>query len=140
MTVWLAASVMSGFVEGGVALIMARVLWCRREGSAFLTATRSRSNWMPAEKRGFAQGITLAFARFGNALTPPLIAFLVIALSWREAFIIVGLISFLWVALWWCYFRDYPRSHNGITPEELESLPDQEMVGDRKTLLWIPLL
>ncbi|CAM4045629.1 MFS transporter [Paracoccus yeei] len=138
--VWSTATVMIGFVEGAVSLIVARVLLGMGEGSAFPTATRALSNWMPAEKRGFAQGITHAFARFGNALTPPLIAFLIITLSWRHAFIIVGLISFLWVGLWWWYFRDDPRRHKGITPEEVENLPDQKIVGERKTLPWVRLL
>ena len=35
------------------------------------------------DRRGFAQGITHAFARFGNALTPPLIAALIVAYTWR---------------------------------------------------------
>ncbi|MFE0019212.1 MFS transporter [Mesorhizobium sp. NPDC059054] len=139
-SIWSAATIMIGFVEGAVSLVIARILLGIGEGSAFPTATRALSNWMPAQKRGFAQGITHAFARFGNALSPPLIAFLVIALSWRDSFIIVGLVSFLWVVLWWWYFRDDPRQHRGVTQEELEALPKQKIAGERKRLPWIPLL
>lgn len=138
--VWSTATVMIGFAQGAVSLIVARVLLGMGEGSAFPTATRALSNWMPADRRGFAQGITHAFARFGNALTPPLIALLIITLSWRHAFVIVGLGSFAWVALWWFYFRDDPRDHKGITQEELVNLPDAAIVGERKTLPWGPLL
>ena len=139
-TVWSVATIMIGFVEGAVSLIIARVLLGMGEGSAFPTATRALSNWMSPEKRGFAQGITHAFARFGNALTPPLIAFMVLAFSWRAAFIIVGIISLGWVVLWWWYFRDNPRDHKGITPEEIAELPDASIVGERKHLPWGKLL
>ncbi|SMO99491.1 MFS transporter [Paracoccus laeviglucosivorans] len=139
-TIWSAATIMIGFVEGAVSLIIARVLLGIGEGSAFPTATRALSSWMPSEKRGFAQGITHAFARFGNAITPPLIAVLIVAFSWRESFIIVGAISFAWVALWWWYFRDDPREHPGITPQELAVLPPPSVAAKQKNLPWGPLL
>src|SRR5262249_286273 len=51
--------------------------------SALPVATRAMSSWTSAERRGFAQGITHAFARLGNALTPPLVAWLVLVVGWR---------------------------------------------------------
>ncbi|WP_430914036.1 MFS transporter [Methylobacterium sp. sgz302541] len=138
--IWSAATVAIGFVEGAMSLVLARFLLGIGEGSAFPTATRALANWMAADRRGFAQGITHAFARLGNALTPPLIAFLVVALSWRDSFIIVGLISFAWVGLWWFYFRDDPRSHKHITEAELAVLPPMKIATERKAVPWRRLL
>ncbi len=112
-----------------MSLVAARFLLGIGEGSAFPTATRALANWMAADRRGFAQGITHAAARLGNALTPPLIAFLIVALSWRDSFIIIGVISFAWVGLWWFYFRDDPRDHKGVTEEEIAVLPAGEDSG-----------
>jgi MFS family permease len=81
------------------------------------------SQWTPANKRGFAQGITHAFSRLGSAITPPLIAYLIIKVSWRMSFIAVGVISLFWVVAWALYFRDDPAKHNAITKEELAALP-----------------
>ena len=89
---------------------------------------------------GFAQGITHASARLGNALTPPLVALLVLSLSWRASFIIVGVISFVWVVVWWLYFRDDPRDHKGVTPEEVAELPSVKIAGGRKDVPWGPLI
>lgn len=139
-TIWSIATVMIGFVEGAASLIAARLLLGIGEGSAFPTATRALANWMPAERRAFAQGITHAFARFGNALTPPLIAFLIIALSWRHSFVIIGLVSLAWVGLWWFYFRDDPRDHRHVTQEELDRLPKMRIAGERKALPWRRLI
>ncbi|MGC5779476.1 MFS transporter [Methylobacterium sp. NFXW15] len=138
--IWSAATIMIGFVEGAMSLVAARFLLGIGEGSAFPTATRALSNWMAADRRGFAQGITHAAARLGNALTPPLIAFLIVALSWRDSFIIIGVISFAWVGLWWFYFRDDPRDHKGVTEEEIAVLPPVKIAGERRAVPWGPLL
>ncbi|PNG27387.1 MFS transporter [Methylocella silvestris] len=135
-TIWSAATLAMGFVEGAISLVAARFILGIGEGSAFPTATRALSNWLPADRRAFAQGVTHASARFGNALTPPLIAFLIVALSWRASFFIVGAISFAWVALWWFYFRDDPRDHKGVTAEELAVLPPQKLTAVRKVVPW----
>lgn len=138
--IWSAATIMIGFVEGAMSLVAARFLLGIGEGSAFPTATRALANWMAADRRGFAQGITHAAARLGNALTPPLIAFLIVALSWRDSFIIIGVISFAWVGLWWFYFRDDPRDHKGVTEEEIAVLPLVKIAGERRAVPWGPLL
>jgi MFS family permease len=44
-------------------------------------------------------------------------------MTWRASFILTGCLSFIWVAVWFWYFRDNPTEHSGITPEELATLP-----------------
>jgi nitrate/nitrite transporter NarK len=48
---------------------------------------------------------------------------LIALLSWRGAFIVLGLVSLAWVAMWYGYFRDDPRDHRGVTAKELAQLP-----------------
>lgn len=134
--IWSAATILVGFVYGAMSLIAVRFLLGIGEGSAFPVATRALSNWMPPSRRGFAQGITHSCARLGNALTPPIIAILIVSLSWRASFIIVGAISFVWVALWWVYFRDDPREHKGISSQEVAALPPMKVKSERKPVPW----
>ncbi|HTJ03358.1 MAG TPA: MFS transporter [Methylovirgula sp.] len=138
--IWSAATILVGFVNGAISLIIVRFLLGIGEGSAFPVATRALSNWMAPSRRGFAQGITHSFARLGNALTPPIVAMLVLSVSWRGSFIIVGVISFIWVAVWWLYFRDDPRSHKDITQEELAPLPPLKTATERRPVPWRRLL
>jgi nitrate/nitrite transporter NarK len=56
-------------------------------------------------------------------VTPPLVAALMIWLSWRGAFVILGVVSMVWVVFWYAYYRDDPREHRGVTPEDLARLP-----------------
>jgi MFS family permease len=114
------------------ALILCRVLLGLGEGATFPTATRALADWFPAEKRGFAQGITHAFSRLGNFLTPALVTFLIKLGSWRLSFIVLGGISLIWSLVWWFYFRDNPATHRGITQEELAHIPVYTAKKDRK--------
>jgi MFS family permease len=121
--IWSGATVATGFVHGMVSLVVARVILGFGEGATFPTATRAMSYWTPKGKRGFAQGVTHAFSRMGNSLAPWLVALLIVTISWRASFIIIGLVGIVWAMIWGLYYRDDPKSHPVITPEEIASLP-----------------
>ncbi len=121
-----------GLAGGLVSILLVRVMLGFGEGATFPVATRAMSDWTPAGKRGFAQGITHSAARLGNALTPPLIAWLILLVTWRGSFVIMGVISFVWTLAWVLYFRDNPQDHSQITPEEIARLPAFRKRGDTK--------
>lgn len=134
------ATIWTGFVGGLAALFMSRLALGIGEGPAFPTATRALANWMRPDQRAFAQGLTHAFSRAGNALTPPLIAVIVVSFSWRDSFILLGAVALIWSVVWFVYFRDDPRTHSQITPDELTGLPPATVVATRKSVPWGPLL
>src|SRR5258707_14969895 len=116
--IWAASTALTGLATGLISLMFFRVALGFGEGATFPTATRAMQSWTPAGRRGFAQGVTHSFARLGNAVTPPLVAALMIWLSWRGAFVVLGLVSLIWVVVWWMYYRDDPRGHPSITPQD----------------------
>lgn len=128
---WAAATILTGFVISFTTLFFARLLLGFGEGATFPTATRAMQFWTSAERRGFAQGLTHASSRLGNAITPPLIAVLIFYTTWRGSFILVGIASLIWAFAWVYYFRDEPEEHPAITHEELSKLP-------KKTTLLMP--
>ena len=65
--IWGGSTLLTGISTGFWTMIMARVLLGFGEGAAFPTATRAMSDWMPAGKRAYAQGVTHCFARIGTA-------------------------------------------------------------------------
>jgi MFS family permease len=123
--VWTSATILTGLAGSLVTLFLVRVLLGIGEGATFPVATRAMQAWTSPSRRGFAQGITHAFARLGNALTPPVVAWLIGIVSWRGSFVILGCLSLLWVATWVWYFRDVPSEHRAITNEELDKLPNR---------------
>src|ERR1700679_2358135 len=96
------------------------------------------SSWAPAGSWGFAQEITHSFARLGNAITPPIMAVLLLFISWRGSFVVLGLLSFVWLLVWTWYFRNDPAEHPGITEAQLAELP--ALGGSsRRAIPWRPL-
>ena len=140
--IWAVATILTGLVGSLTALILCRILLGLGEGATFPTATRALADWFPAEKRGFTQGITHAFSRLGNFLTPALVTFLIKLGSWRLSFIVLGVVSLIWSLVWWFYFRDNPSEHRGITQRELASVPSYTAKKDRKKdpVPWGPLV
>jgi MFS family permease len=121
--VWAVATILTGVSGGFLSLCLYRVLLGFGEGATFPTATGAMQYWTKPTNRGFAQGITHSFARFGNAVTPPIVAALMAWFTWRGAFYTLGLISLVWVFVWLWYFRDDPKDHPAITAAELDTLP-----------------
>jgi sugar phosphate permease len=130
--IWASATLFTGLVTTLAAMIFARVMLGLGEGATFPTATRAMSDWTPPGKRAFAQGITHSCARLGNALTPPLVAWLMALVTWRGSFVILGVISTAWAIAWGWYFRDNPGDHPVITSQELETLPPYVSRAEKK--------
>src|SRR5258708_30945697 len=109
--IWAAATILTGFSGGLITLFVCRLLVGVGEGATFPVATRAMQNWTPLGRRGFAHGITHAFARLGNAPTPPIVAWLIAVVAWRGSFITLGGVSLVCVALLYPYFLANPADH-----------------------------
>jgi MFS family permease len=139
--IWAAATILTGFAGSLTTLVLFRVMLGLGEGATFPCATRAMQSWTPPEKRGFAQGITHAFSRFGNALTPPIVAWLVALVTWRGSFVALGCGSVIWLIVWVWYFRDVPAEHRAMTAADLEALPNRgaALAVVRPKVPWAPL-
>lgn len=134
--IWAASTICTGLANGFWGLILARLALGLGEGATFPTATRAMSSWVRADWRGLAQGITHTFARLGNAVAPPIVAALITFYSWRASFVVLGLVSLLWVGAWVVYFRNRPGDHPGISEQELARLPPYRGGGRETAVPW----
>jgi MFS family permease len=134
-----AATAATGAVGGLASLFAARLALGIGEGATFPTATRAMATWTPEASWAFAQGITHAFARIGNALTPPLIATLVTLVSWRGSFVVLAAVSLVWVLVWVWFFRDDPAGHPGLTAAELAELSARSRRRADEAVPWLRL-
>ena len=98
------------------------------------------SIWMPSTRWGFAQGITHSFSRIGNALTPPLIAWLIAVVSWRGSFVVLGAASFVWMAVWVWHFRHNQSTHPRVTAVDLEQFDKNRTSSDERPKVPWPSL
>lgn len=120
---WAVATLFTGMAGGLASLLAARLLLGLGEGATFPAATSAMSRWVPREKRGFAQGVTHAFSRVGNAVAPAAVVAVMAVYGWRESFYICGVISIVWVAVWALVYTEHPKDHPRITQAELDALP-----------------
>ncbi|PUA19114.1 MFS transporter [Glaciimonas sp. PCH181] len=122
---WAVATILTGFSGGLISMLLARLLLGLGEGATFPAATTAMSRWVKKENRGFAQGITHAFARIGNAVAPAAVVFVMATHGWRTSFYICGVLSLVWVVVWAFVFTEDPEKHPRMTTEELAGLPAQ---------------
>jgi MFS family permease len=137
---WAVGTALTGLAGGMVSLVLARFVVGLGESPIVPVSAKAMTVWMPADRRGFAQGITHSFARLGNAATPLIVAYLIVATSWRVMFFVLGVASVLWVVLWFWYYRDDPRQHGGTTPEEIAKLPQEVLRDQHPPMRILPLL
>lgn len=117
------ATVLTGFIGGLGSLIAVRALLGVGEGPSLAVATRVITNWIDPARWSFAQGIAHTFSRVANSVTPVFVAALILQVSWRGSFIIVGVMSLVWVAIWFTFFRDHPPARAAERPRQTLRAP-----------------
>jgi MFS family permease len=138
--VWAGSTICTGLANGFWGLVMARFVLGLGEGATFPTATSAMSRWTWKGWKGFAQGITHSFARFGNFVAPPIVAALIGVWSWRGSFVALGFVSLAWVVAWALYFRNDPHEHPGISEVEIGTLPEYGTRLERGEVPWARLV
>src|ERR1700722_11304185 len=119
--VWASATILTGMAGGLATLLLARLLLGFGEGATLPAAATAMARWVPADKRGYAQGMAHAAARIGNAVAPAIVVSIMVSYGWRASFFVCAGISFAWVALWAWLFKEYPQGHPRVTKLELAS-------------------
>jgi len=117
---WSAMTAATGLATGFASLVALRLLFGMGEAGAFPATARAYARWLPATERGRAFGLTIMTGALAGAATQPLVVRLLPLVGWRASFAIFGAVGIVWSALWWGYFRDDPRTHPRVNPEELE--------------------
>ena len=119
-----------------------RFLLGAAESANWPAATKAVSEWFPKSERGLATALFDSGSSIGGAIAPFLILGIYTRWGWRPAFIVPGLLGFLWLIVWrWLYHP--PESHPFISPQERNMLladrpPIESLSKDR--LKWSELL
>ena len=119
---WSAFTMATGLATGFWSLTIVRFLFGVGEAGAFPNLTKAFSNWFVGEDRTRAQAIMWLAARWGGALTPLLVVFVLDFVNWRQSFYIFGAVGFVWAFFFFRWFRDTPDQHPGVNAAELARL------------------
>src|SRR5271154_217696 len=113
----MATSLVSGF--SGFAVI--RFLLGAGESANWPGATKAVSEWFPKRQRALATAFFDSGSSIGGAIAPFIVLWIYFRWGWRPAFMIPGILGFLWLIAWrWLYFP--PEEHSRISPAELEMI------------------
>ena len=138
---WSLANMAQGLVSSVTGLGVTRFLLGSGEGGGFPGSAKVVSEWFPAKERSFAFGLFNTGSSLGAVLAPPLIAFIIVTLNWRWAFIISGLFGLVWVLLWLKY-SSTPAKSKYITDKEksfLENELERKSVTIGERIPWFSL-
>lgn len=115
---WSSFTILTGSVFTYPTLLTVRFLFGAGEAGAWPNVARVFSRWIPGRERGTVQGVFFAGAHLAGGVTPLLVTALHERLSWRAIFVMFGLLGFVWVGMWWLWFRDEPSQHGSISATE----------------------
>jgi MFS transporter, ACS family, hexuronate transporter len=84
-------------------------------------ATKAVSEWFPKQERGLATALFDSGSSIGGAVAPFVVLPIYFRWGTRWAFIVPGLLGFLWLIAWrWFYYR--PQEHPRIGEAELKMI------------------
>jgi ACS family hexuronate transporter-like MFS transporter len=107
-------------------------------------ATRAVAEWFPKRERGLATAFFDSGSSIGGAIAPFIILPVYFRWGWRPAFMIPGLLGFLWLLAWRSLYYP-PEIHPRISPAELETVvaeksEDGKQGASTTTSPWLDLL
>jgi MFS transporter, ACS family, hexuronate transporter len=134
----MATSLSRGFYSFGAF----RFLLGAGESANWPGATKAVSEWFPRGERGLAAAFFDSGSSIGGAIAPFIVVPIYFRWGWRPAFVLPGLLGFLWLLVWRrMYF--VPAEHPRISPAErqliLAETADSEGAG-RGGSGWMALL
>jgi MFS family permease len=124
---WSVAQAAGGLVMNFGSFIAARFALGVGEAPLFPGGARVVRDWFGVRERGFATGLLQSASSLGNFIAVPLLTFLMLSLSWRWMFFIVGAAGVVLAIIWWSIHRD--PSEIQLTQDEVRYLTE----GDTNT-------
>ncbi|MDQ8703882.1 MFS transporter [Streptomyces sp. LHD-70] len=120
---WSLFTMVTAAAQNFASLFGARLALGVGESPAPSTSAKVVSRWFPRQERAFATAIWDSGSRVGGVLALPVVTALVALAGWRAAFIVTGLVGFVWAAAWWRLYRD-PEEHPKVNAAELAHIRD----------------
>lgn len=107
--------------------LVARSVLAIGESGNFPAAIKTTAEYFPKKDRAFATSIFNAGASIGALIAPLTIPLLAKAYGWEMAFIIIGVLGFIWMGVW-VFVYDKPEKSKYVNAAELEYIRQDKLV------------
>lgn len=138
IVLWSLGAVVHAFVRSVVGFGAARAILGMGEAGNFPAAVKTIAEWFPKRDRAYATGLFNSGSTIGAIIAPIIVAAITLQWGWRWAFIVTGMLGFIWVVAWWLIYRS-PEDNKHVNAAELayiHSDEEQEEPTTGKRLSW----
>lgn len=142
---WSAAAVAHAAAANVFGFAAARAALGLTEAGNFPAAIKAVAEWFPKKERALATGIFNSGANIGAIVAPLTVPFIAVYMGWQSAFIITGVMGFVWL-FFWRKFYHAPRQHPKLSAAELAYIESDvvaetdEHVANKQPFTWVRLL
>jgi len=91
------------------------------EAPAYPSSTKAASSWVPQTERAFATAVIDSGSRVGTVAALPIVTAIIAVSGWHASFVVLGLVGFVWAAVWIWYYRE-PAQHRGANDLERDHI------------------
>jgi ACS family hexuronate transporter-like MFS transporter len=138
MIFWSLASMATAFANSLSGFAISRFALGFGEAAVFPASIKAVAEWFPKRERALATGIFNAGTNAGAILAALLVPWIVVHWGWRAAFISIGALGFVWLALWLLIYRK-PSEHPKVSKGELEYICSDQPAPAGK-ISWVRLI
>lgn len=107
------------------------------EAGNFPASIKTVAEWFPKKERALATGIFNAGTNVGVLAAAAIVPWVTASFGWKWAFIVTGLVGFVWLAFWWVIYR-HPDDHPNLSEEERAHIQSDPPDPDVK-IPWLQL-
>ncbi len=141
---WSLAGVLTAIASTVMSFQIIRGFLGITESGNFPAAIKSTAEWFPKKERALATGIFNSGANIGAIVTPLTVPYIVQNWHWQWAFVITGLLGFVWVIAWLLFYQ-IPARHKKLKAPELAYINSDkdeaaENTGPQPKISWFKLL
>ena len=141
---WSVAAVCHAFASSVLSFAVVRSFLGITEAGNFPAAIKTTAEWFPKKERALSTGIFNSGSNLGAIIAPLTVPFIAMAWGWKWAFILTGLIGFVWLILWFIFY-EVPAKQKRLSAAEYEYIhsdkdetAEQEIAGAK--ISWGKLL
>ena len=113
------AAIGHALANSAFGFMVARAALGLTEAGNFPAAIKSTAEWFPKKERAFATGIFNSGTNIGAIVAPLTVPLIAVYWGWQWAFILTGLIGFIWLVLWQVYYTS-PKDSTKLSKAEFK--------------------
>jgi ACS family hexuronate transporter-like MFS transporter len=138
MAVWSLSAMGHALVNSVLQLGIARACLGVGESGNFPAANKTNAEWFPQKERSLSFGLFNCGANIGVILATLLVPIAVHTFGWHSAFLITGLFSATWIAMWFLKYHK-PAEHPTLSGAELAYIDQDPPEKPGRSTPWIEL-